>query len=181
MLAKMVQSCQGSMQALSADAKWGEETLQTLHTLSKIETLEMQSVTSVAETQWPQYTNFIVQKLVRNGAKAPEQELRSELEEAAFSLDKHGRTFDISLNYEWGGSQYMSCAKFVVKKKANGTIVVAYSLFGKRWIEQSDYRLNIKFWETAPTPQKLRNFLEHGATRNLVKVLEAPDARQAIL
>merc|ERR1712047_144517 len=79
--------------------------------------------------------------------------------------------FDMSLNYTAGGSQYLSCIKCATCKMEGGQIMVIYSMYGKRWIEQETYKLNRDFCESAPVPQKLKNFLEHGAAVGMQHLL----------
>merc|ERR1712127_523292 len=165
---------------LAADRQWGETTLRTSHAVSKVETLVTQSSSVVDREDWPAFTELLVKKLVRNGAQSLEEELRSGLKEAALSRDHKVKTFDISLNYEVGGSQFVSCVKFATRKKSNGQIMIMYSQYGKRWIERKEYRLNRKFWERAPNPARLMNFLEHGANDGFRKLLLDDEVQQSM-
>lgn len=166
--------------AKSADTRWAEDTLASLHTISKIETLEAQFVSVVDISNWDGYSRAMVANVTRNGADHCKQELASHLSLVPF-IDRHAeKVFDISLNYEWGGSQYISCVKFACKISQTGKIIVAYSMFGKKWIEKEDYALNKDFWEVSPNPQRIKNFLEAGANQRLVQAIEAPDGQSAI-
>merc|ERR1712127_1100009 len=165
---------------LAGDRLCGETTLRTLHTVSKVETLATQSSSVVDKEDWPAFTELLVKKLVRNGAQSPEEELRSGLQEAALSRDHAVKTFDLSLNYEAGGSQFVSCVKFASRRKLNGQIMIMYSQYGKRWIERKEYRLNRKFWERAPNPARLMNFLEHGANDGFQKPLLDDEVQQSM-
>jgi hypothetical protein len=152
--------------------KWAEGTLSSLHSISKIETLEVKMVCLVDTGNWASFSEKLIKKVCRNGATHAQQELRDNLSLVGDSKQAQQHMFDISLNYEFGGSQYMSCTKFVTYKVSCNQVVVAYSMFGKKWIEQREYALNRAFWESAPTPQKLKDFLDAGAGARLAEALE---------
>jgi len=165
---------------LVEDARWGDSTLKSLQKVSKIETIESMTLNTVPIENWDRFSQRLVRKLVRDGASHPEEVLTNALQEVQDSNDSLHRQFDLSLNYEFGGSQYMSCIKFAARKKRSGDIVICYSLFGKRWVEQEQYALNREFWEKSPVPERMQAFLEHGANEGFIKALETSSVREAL-
>merc|ERR1711879_179271 len=164
----------------AADEEWAEEAFSTLHTIAKIEILESQSISVVKPEMWAGFSQLVVDKNVRNGAEHHSQQLEDSLALVPY-VEVHGeKTWDISLNYTNGASQYLSCIKFAAKKNEDGNIVIAQTLFGRKWVEQKDYHLNRSFWEVSPAPQRLKNYLEAGANKIMHKALEGPEGRSAL-
>lgn len=156
--------------AYDADVEWVESTLSTLYT-AKSESLKSFSI--VEEADWDDFSEFLLVKLILDGAEAPRMKLKEQLAEVPYLKLRAEKIFDISLNYSAGGSQYMSCVKCAARRKADNSIVILYSLYEKRC-------LNRNFWESSPNHQRLRNCLEAGASRALVSVLTSLDATQAL-
>jgi len=171
-LSLMLIDMRSRVQRLSADKMWGESTLSELHTAAKIETLEARSASFVDPANWDRFKDILVKEVVREGAEQPEEKLRTELDKAFISTSHLAKLFDISLNYTAGGCQYMSCITCATRKMEGGQILVLYSMYGKRWIEHKEYMLNRNFWESAPVPEKLKNFLECGVAVGMQSLLE---------
>jgi len=171
-----------------ADVAFLNESLSKLHSVSQVHTVEAQQVGIVQGSVWKDYTEHIVKLCLpdedanHTGAHinhaAAEKELRGFLENVPFYDSAINKIFELHLNYELGGSQYLSCTKFLCKKAADGRLFIAYAMFGKKWDEQKNYRLNIRFW--TENEDKVKNFLESGVTERLVQALSSPGAQGAI-
>jgi len=179
-LGQKIDELVSSNSMVEADRQWGEDTLVSLHTAAKIETLELDQMGVVPPELWPAFSERLLDQLVREGARAPREQLKTALGNVPFMQMSAAQTFDVSLNFEAGGSQYISCATFMVRKRDDGQIVVAYSLFGKRWIEKGTYALNRRFWEQSPNPQRLKNYLQYGANRAIIRQLRSPQLKNEI-
>merc|ERR1712113_1356340 len=112
----------------------------------------------------------LVDQVVRENAVKPKKELEKQLKQVPMADLKVGIMFDISLNYEAGGAQYLQCVKFTCKKNSKDEIVVAYANYGKMWTEASNYSMDKAFWQS--NEQKVKNFLEYGAYCGLIDRLK---------
>merc|ERR1711879_714616 len=110
---------------------------------------ESQSVSLVPLEKWAGFSARVVRRTCWNTAGHSRKELQDIFDSvpALIGSDPQ-KVWDISLNFSDGTSQYMTCIKFAAKKKHNGDVVLAESLFGKKWVEQSDYHRNRAFWES---------------------------------
>lgn len=173
----------------SADTEFVADTLDRLHPFGQIETLESQFLSVVDVNNWKSYSNTVVQNCLKKGGQDAESlrkkedvevELRSQLDLMRDAEVHAGKTWEIRLNFQDGGAQYLSCIKFAGKKATDSKIVLAYAMFGKKWVEQNDWHLNRDFWETPPVPEKLRNYLEAGASDRLASALEGEMSVDAV-
>ena len=126
---------------------------------------------SVHRQQWEGFAKCLADDLARKGE--PHENMYGQLKRCGFVQQNVTDVFDINLNFENGGSQYMSCVKFTVKGHKDH-ITIVYAQWGKKWVEQSDYHLNRSFWESSPNDKKVIDFLKHGANKVLLEQLEAP-------
>lgn len=178
----MVRTLEQVIAAFESDRQWGDSTLEGLHTAGEIQTLKLKSMDVIEDENLKAFSEKLIKKFMVGDAaqtKTNKERIEDKLLESNFVEASVDKIFNISLSYEMGGFQYMSCLKFFAKKK-DKSYLIFYALYGKKWTQRADKHLNKLYWESDKTRLRIKNFLEVGASEILKDMLIEPDATNAL-